>query len=170
MKKNITIAALLFVLSVFSLVAQDNKSVSPTVVGNFEKAFAGASRVRFEPFKNVYRVKFFYNGNSWLAYYQKDGLLISKGRLIKSLDNLPIMVQSGILSAKSKTESKFGVAVIANIYEMMDGTFTEYYLTLENNSVNAVYSISPHGTVTMKSKQKKEAVLPSPVDAIAKKN
>jgi hypothetical protein len=96
--------------------------------------------------------------------------VISRGRLIRSTSQLPVLVQNGVSNAKAALEKKFGAAIILNIYEMMDGNCTDYYVTLDNQKVNSVYAVSPQGSFVRMSRDKKnlpEVVSP---EMIAKKN
>ena len=95
----------MFVLSFSNAAAQDSVKVKTAVKESFEKTFQGASKVRFEPFKGIYRVKFDYLGGHWLAFYQPSGALITKGRLVPSDDHLPIAVQTGLYDAKRRADA-----------------------------------------------------------------
>jgi hypothetical protein len=170
MKKNIIISAVITASSMFGAIAQDAKPINQKVLQSIETAFSGATNLRMEPFKDVVRCKFQHDGNVWLAFYKRDGEVISRGRLIRSISQLPILVQSGVLNAKGDVEKKFGSSIIVSMYEMMEGNFTDYYVTLDNQKIHAVYSVSPQGSVVLKSREKKHLPDALSQDMIAKKN
>jgi hypothetical protein len=170
MKKNIIISAVITASSIFGAIAQDAKPINQKVLQAIETAFDGATNLRMEPFKNVVRCKFQQGGNVWLAFYNPDGQVISRGRLIRSVSQLPILVQSGVLKAKATVEKKFGSAIIVSMYEMMDGDFTDYYVTLDNQKVHTVYAVSPQGSFALKSREKKHVPEVQSQTMIAKKN
>jgi hypothetical protein len=170
MKKNIIISAVITASSIFGAVAQDAKPVNQKVLQAIETTYSGVTNLRIEPFKNVLRCKFQHDGNVWLAFYEKDGHAIARGRLIRSVSQLPILVQNGVLNAKGSLEKKFGLSIIVSMYEMMEDGFLNYYITLDNEKVGAVYSVSPHGSFSLRSRTKKEFVEKQPEEVIAKKN
>ena len=170
MKKTIVISAILCVFSLINAIAQNEKSFNSAVSRSLEGSFRGATNIRMEPFKGSIRCKFSYMGSVWLAFYEKNGTEISRGKLIRSVDQLPTLVQSGTLNAKASLENKFGTVTIVNIYEMMSGSITDYYVTLENQKILAVYSVTPQGTVGLRLKEKKQLAPALATNALAKKD
>ncbi len=170
MKKTIIISTMLCVLSLLNATAQNEKLFNNAVSRSLEGSFRDATNIRMEPFKGLIRCKFSYMGNVWLVFYKKNGAEISRGKLIRSVDQLPILVQSGTLNAKTSLENKFGAVAIVNIYEMISGSITDYYVTLENQKILAVYSVTPQGTVGLRLKEKKQLAPALPTNAIAKRD
>jgi hypothetical protein len=169
MKKNLIIGAVLLVLSFSNAAAQDSVTVKKPVKESFERNFQGASKVRFETFKGIYRVKFDYLGGHWLAFFDPAGTLITKGRLVPSNDHLPIAVQTGLYDAKRRAEQKYGAINVGRIYEMTKQGVTEYFVSMENTSIALSYVISQSGYATVHGKQKRDQDAKSSKGVLARK-
>src|SRR5688572_1137486 len=120
MKKNIFIAIAFVVLFLQQLAAQDSAQVSASVSRGFETSFQGAQHVRWNSLpRKITGVQFHYRGGSWVAYFDPYGKLITSGRRIKSVNDVPLKVQAGFVRAKTRMEKKTGTMEIAIIYEML---------------------------------------------------
>ncbi len=168
MKNKIIIGAVLFVLSLASSTAQDAASVNASVTKSFEKAFQGATKVRWSACpKKISLAQFAFMGKPWLAYYDHDGKLLTSGRRI-TLHELPVRVQSGMLNQKQSFENKYGAVTIANIYEMITGSVTEYYVLLVNHKIRLMIAVRTDGSVVIKSKKKLPISPKAPADVLAR--
>jgi hypothetical protein len=171
MKKNIILGVAFMIMSLHQLAAQDSAQVSPSVSKRFEATFEGAKNVQWEFLpKKVTQARFVYQGSGWLAYFDQEGKLLTSGRRIKSTDDLPLNVQSGLRRAKSRFEKKSGAAQLGLIYEMVQNDITRYYITMESSAIRALFSVNTDGTAMMESKSAITKEPATPKDAIAKKN
>src|SRR5687768_721715 len=94
MKKNMIFGIALLLISLQQLSAQNTAQVSPSVARRFDESFAGASNIHWVSLpKKVTQAQFFYNGASWVAYFDYEANLITSGRRIKSESDLPLKVQ-----------------------------------------------------------------------------
>lgn len=171
MKKNIIFGITLMVLSLQQLAAQDGAQVSPSISKRFEEAFEGARNVHWNSLpKKVTQAQFYYNGGSWLAYFDEGGNIITSGRRIKSVDELPLKVQEGFDRARKRVEKKGGNAQLVLIYEMLNEGTTNYFVTLKNQTALSTFSISQDGIPVLKLQKQNAIINETPKDAIAKKN
>ena len=171
MKKNIVIGAVLFMLSVYNLPAQENISVRPAVSERLEKSFPGATNVKWLALKkDVSQATFHHMGRFSIAYFDRDGNIISSGRKINAIIDLPILVQTGLQDAKSRSEKKFGAVTVGHIYEMVGDEGTQYYVPLENAKVRLMLAISSSGNPVIKSKKFKDEQPRPAKNVLARKN
>ena len=172
MKKNSIFGVAFMIMSLHQLAAQDSAQVSPSVSKQFEETFPGSKNMHwtFLP-KEISEVKFLYDGKSWLAYFDADGNIITSGRRIKAVADLPLRVQSGFERAKSRFEKKSGPSQVGTIYEMVKNDITKYYITLQSAATRALLSVSTDGLAIFESKTPvtKDPVAPKK-DAIARKD
>src|SRR5262245_39015492 len=135
MKKNIILSAALSLICLCSLSAQENQesaTVNASVTRSFEKKFAGATNIKWSNHdKGVSLARFQMGEEVWLAYFSREGTLITSGRKIKSPDALPIKVKESLDKVETRYESKFGSLDHGGIYEMVSDNGTEYYVPLE---------------------------------------
>jgi hypothetical protein len=171
MKKNIIIAAVLMLICLNNLSAQESTQVKASVARNFEEKFLGASNVRWtaEP-KGISLAQFRIENDAWVAYFSPEGNLITSGRKIKSSDQLPIKVKEALNNVESKYESKFGSFQYGGIYEMTSDNGTQYFVPLESQKLSMMVSITDGGSSNILRKDHHD--LPNTPDptAIAKKN
>ena len=172
MKKNSILGVAFMIMSLHQLAAQDAAQVSPSVSKQFEETFPGAKNMQwtFLP-KKLSEVKFLYEGKGWLAYFDADGNIISSGRRIKVVGDLPLRVKAGFERAKERFEKKSGPSQVGTIYEMVKDDITKYYITLQSSAMHALLSVSADGLAIFESKTPvtKDPVVPKK-DAIARKN
>src|SRR6187549_2162034 len=89
MKKNIILAVALAVICLNNMFAQENEKINASVIRNFERKFAGASNVKWQSQpKGISLTQFRFENETWVAYYNAEGQLITSGRMIKSADTL----------------------------------------------------------------------------------
>ncbi|MBL7856999.1 MAG: hypothetical protein JNM57_04865 [Cyclobacteriaceae bacterium] len=153
MKKTLTSAAVLMLLCLNNLVAQDKLHVSSTVSKKFETEFSGATNVRWEKIKGAVIARFNYHGDFNLAYFTESGEIISTGRKIKDVSQLPLSVQKGMANEQARCEKKFGPVALGAVYEMNEGTETYYYVPFQNGEVALMYSISSGGSSSLRRKE-----------------
>ena len=171
MKKNIFFGVA-FIMIALNLAAQDQANVSAAVSKAFTETFPRGERIVWTPLKKgVTQAQFVNGGCPWIAYFDEHADIISSGRRIKSIDLLPLKIQSGLLSQKSKLEKKFGELTIFSVYELLTADATNYFATLQNTVAQFVVSVSTGGYSTVMSEQRlnTKAVV-APKDAIAKKD
>ncbi|MEX2233672.1 MAG: hypothetical protein WD824_16020 [Cyclobacteriaceae bacterium] len=175
MKKNIILGVAFFLMSLQQLAAQNSIQPNASVAKRFEESFEGAKNVQWVSLpKKVTQAQFGYKGGSWLAYFDDAGNLITFGRRVKSINDLPLKVQDGLRRAKSRLEKKSPAFEIAIIYEMMKDEATLYYVTMQNDASRATFSINTDGMAKLENKKSRtvEPKVPkkAPKDAIARKN
>ena len=171
MKKNIILGITLMLLSLQQLTAQENAPVNASVSNSFEKAFEGAKNVHWTSLpKNVSQAQFAYKGSSWLAYFDATGNIITSGRKIKDVNELPLKVQDGFEQARRRAEKKGGSAEIIVMYEMLKDGLTHYLVSMQNESTISTFSIGQDGTAALKLKKPRSMVSEQPKEVIAKKN
>ena len=166
--KKIIILVVFTLISMSTLRGQSKAEPSSAVTDEFNKQFAGATNVRWEKIGNLYSVKFHLQQNFTVAYFDKDGSLIARGRKINE-DQLPMILQEDLLAVKSEREKKSGALSIGNIFEyQQDSDFTQYVTSLENDRESIVVG-TVNGRMTVRNKSKKEpTALTTPRDLIAK--
>lgn len=171
MKKNIIIGVACVIMSLQQLAAQDSLPVNGSVARRFEESFTGARNVQWTSLpKKVSQAQFYYQGGSWIAFFDHAGQLITSGRKIKSTQDLPLKVQAGLNRAKSRMERKAESFQVAIIYEMIKDEVTKYYITMQNPTTTALVSINSEGGSMLESKKVFKPELKTPKDVIAKTN
>lgn len=170
MKNNIIIGAALFIISLSNSTAQDGAIVKPSVSKSFEKTFSGALNAKWTACaKETSLVQFHFMNKPWLAYFDQTGKLITSGRKV-STHELPVIVQTGMLSEKAKTEKKNGAVSVGTIYEMLTDGVTEYYVPFGNSRIQLMIAVRTDGSVVIKSRKKISEDPKSPKEVIARKN
>jgi hypothetical protein len=171
MKKNMIIGAMLWITSLGNLAAQNSPSVSEATVKSFEQAFTGATNVKWLGIeKGIYLASFNHLGNYWIAYYSKEGKMISSGRKVRGVQDLPVLVKESLYRAKKHREEKFGALTLGSIFEMINGDLTVYYVPMQNHRVTFMFEINTAGNIELKRKQMLKAAPNSVKNVIARKN
>lgn len=173
MKKHIIFGIALMLVSLQRLHAQDSVRVSPSVTKSFEQSFAGAKNIFWVALpKQVTQAQFFYQGASWLAYFDMAGKVITCGRRIKTASDLPLKVQDGLRRARTRLEKREGASQIILIYEMMKEESTKYYVSLQTDSNIATFSFGSDGYSILENKKPRTVVPETPAskDVIARKD
>jgi hypothetical protein len=171
MKKNIILAVALAVICLNNLFAQENAKIQASVIQNFDKKFAGAANVKWEPqAKGISLAQFRFENETWVAYYNKEGQLITSGRMIKSTDTLPIKVKESLKNAKDKYQEKFGTLTYSLVYEMTTDKGTEYYIPMANAQVSLLVSLDDAGSSSLRKKAKSNLTVTQDASVIAKGN
>ena len=171
MKKKIIIGVAFMLMSLQQLAAQDSIQVRTSVSRNFEESFEGAKYIQWKSLpKKVTQAQFHYQGRSWIAYYDTNGNLITSGRLIKTIDDLPLQVQTGLRRAKARVEKKSGAFQVSVIFEMLQNETTKYYITMQNGDSFATISVHTNGIAVLESKNARTPEPRTSKDVIARKN
>jgi hypothetical protein len=171
MKKNILFALAVSVICFHNLIAQDSTNLSPSVARSFESDFSGATKVKAQSLpKKITLMQFNLNEGSWIAYYDKEGKLITSGRRIKATERLPLVVQESLDAIRAKYERKFGVITVGAPYEMTKGTTTEYFVPMKNDQIDMLVSIDGFGTSLVHNKHINKPTFEPDKSAVAKKN
>lgn len=173
MKNNIIIGAVLIVISLTNLKAQDNIQASASVLSSFQNSFQGASNVRWSSLpKKITKATFSHLGDSYLAFFSEEGKLIATSRKVRSVDDLPLVIQTGFNQKKASLENKAGTFTIAHVYEMLKDGITKYYITMHNPQSIVFLSVDSYGmaVVTKKTKRTPEIQSLPKKNVIAKKN
>ena len=170
MKKNIILSAALTIICL-NLFAQENATVNAYVTRNFEKEFSGATNVAWSNHgKGISLAQFRLDDESWVAYFNRQGDLITSGRKIKSSDRLPYKVKESLGTMEDKFEAKYGPLDHGAIFEMISAGGTEYFVPLENGQVALMISFTDAGSSKLERKEIRESAVTTPKSVIAKKD
>jgi hypothetical protein len=171
MKKSIIMGMACMIMSLQPLAAQDSLQSNAAVSRSFQENFEGAKNVVWVSLpKSISQAQFYYEGSSWIAFFDYQGKVITSGRRIKSVDHLPLKVKAGLSRTRTRMEKKSGPIEIAHIYEMLEEGATKYFFTLQNSGTVAVISVNSAGTAFTESMKARNLELVTPNDAIARKN
>lgn len=124
MKKSILSVALMLMIGVSSIFANNAEGVNQRVLNSFNKEFSNATEVKWETGKEYVKATFNLNGQVLFAYYTEKGEMLAMTRNILS-SQLPI----NLLNDLKKNYSSYW---ISDLFEMAAGNETSYYITLEN--------------------------------------
>lgn len=171
MKKNIILAVTLAVICLNLGFAQEKANVNAAVIRSFEKKFAGASNVKWESQpKQISFAQFRFENETWLAYYTVEGNLISSGRLLKSINSLPIKVKESLQTLQDDSQAKYGNLVYSLVYEMTTDHSTEYFIPMESQQASLLVSFTEQGASSIRRKVKHDATMVVDKAVIAKRN
>jgi hypothetical protein len=172
MKKNIFLGIVFMLMSLHQLAAQDSLQANLSVARRFAQSFKGAKHVSWISLpKKVSQAQFYFQGGSWLAYFDQEGKLITSGRRIKSLSDLPLKVQDGFRRAKARLERKSPAAFdLSIVFEMLKDETTKYFFTMQNSNTVATFSVNSDGLFIIEQKKPRKVEGAAPKDAIAQKN
>lgn len=170
MKKNILIGVIMVAITLGDLVAQEKATIRPASQKSLESLFQGATNLRWERVKSLDLARFNYQGSAWLAFFDHNGALVTKGRKIQKIDELPVTVYEGMLRAKHKYEKKYGVFTYGVIFELIQGSNTDYFVPMINDKATLNFMVSAQGMVTLKSRSLHEIEPRTTKEVIAKKN
>lgn len=124
MKKRILSLALLLMIGFTSTFANNVEEVNSKAVNAFKRDFAEAKDVKWENGKSFAKATFQLNGQVMFAYYNVSGEMLAITRNIVS-SQLPI----GLFNELKQDYSQFW---ITDLFEMVSGNETNYYVTIEN--------------------------------------
>lgn len=170
MKNKIITAAVIYMICLSNLQAQNAPAVTTSVAKQFDTRFSGASNVQWTKAGQMFMAKFQYQENTWVAYFNADGEIHASGRKINSLDQLPIQVKQGISRVKNSQESKFGSIETSYAVELIEQGITKYYIPMANSNVSFMVGVDNGGNTTIYDKQRKGTPARPEKDLIARRN
>ena len=148
MKRTIFALALSLVLGTASF-ANNDESINERAAQSFKKEFAQAKDVSWQKTGDMIRATFTLNERVLFAYYNQSGDLMAITRNITT-DQLPIALQTLL----RKNYSDYWVS---DLFEMVSGGQTSYYITVENADHKVVLKSEDFGSWSNYRKEKKEA-------------
>ena len=148
MKKTIFALALSLVLGTASF-ANNDESINQRAAESFRKEFAQAKDVSWQKAGDMVRATFTLNERVLFAYYNTSGDLMAITRNITS-DQLPIALQATL-------RKNYGGYWVSDLFEMVSGGQTSYYITVENADHKVVLKSEDFGSWATYSKEKKSA-------------
>ena len=148
MKRTIFALALSLVLGTASF-ANNDESINEKAAQSFKKEFAQAKDVSWQKTGDMIRATFTLNERVLFAYYNQSGDLMAITRNITT-DQLPIALQT--LLRKNYPEYW-----VSDLFEMVSGGQTSYYITVENADHKVVLKSEDFGSWSTYRKEKKEA-------------
>jgi hypothetical protein len=122
-KKTIFMLALSLGIGIASF-ANNDETINQKAEQSFKKEFAQAKDVRWQKSGELVKVTFTWNEKVMFAYYSETGELVAITRNITT-DQLPIT----LLTSLKKVYSEYW---ISDLFEMVSGGLTTYYITVEN--------------------------------------
>lgn len=148
---------ILSVVVVMSLIggkafAGEDEKVNSRAKEAFSKEFPAAEFAKWEEIENgeFYLVRFYYDQQGFVAYYNTQGQMIATARLV-TRESLPLRVSQ--VMKKMHNESD-----ILKIEELtMEGTLS-YFVTVENDAARILLRIYHDGTVHKIKEEKKKSV------------
>jgi hypothetical protein len=151
MKRVILIA--LFAASIYggNVSASEEEKVSRQARETFKREFPSATFAKWEEIDNslVYLVRFVYDNQGFVAYFNEIGAMIASARLVQ-VGSLPFKVGKTI-------REKYNDNEIIKIEELtMDG-ISSYFFTLENEQAKSVIRVYFDGTAQKIQEQKKRS-------------
>ena len=146
MKKALLILAISFGVVSASFA---NESINARAEQSFKKEFAQAKDVKWQRSGDMAKATFTLNERVLFAYYSQEGELVAITRNITT-DQLPIT----LLNSLKKNYSDFW---ITDLFEMVSGGQTSYYITVENADSKVVLKSDDFAEWTGFKKEKKDA-------------
>jgi hypothetical protein len=114
MKSTFLFSAIVVVMSIGQLNAQDSLQLKSFIGRKFENDFFGATEVEWSRAPSHYVVLFKIDGEVWLAFYSEHGELLASGRRLINIRALPLYVQLGVAETKRQLERKSGMVITTN--------------------------------------------------------
>jgi len=148
MKKTIFALAFSLILGSASF-ANNDESNNERASQSFKKEFAQAKDVSWQKSGDMFRATFTLNERVLFAYYNQSGDLMAITRNITT-DQLPIALQTSL--RKNYTEYW-----VSDLFEMVSGGQTSYYITVENADHKVVLKSEDFGSWSTYRKEKKNA-------------
>jgi len=148
MKKTIFALAFSLILGSASF-ANNDESINERASQSFKKEFAQAKDVSWQKTGDMIRATFTLNERVLFAYYNQAGDLMAITRNITT-DQLPIALQTSL--RKNYTEYW-----VSDLFEMVSGGQTSYYITVENADHKVVLKSEDFGSWSTYRKEKKNA-------------
>lgn len=109
-------------------------TVAKKVLDAFQSEFITAKEVEWTTGENYYQARFLYNDRYVHAYYDMDGELLGMSRYLSPLD-LPLGLQNNL-------KKNYAGYWISDLFEVVRGEDTHYYVTIENGDSRIVLQSS----------------------------
>lgn len=148
MKRTIFALALSLVLGTASF-ANNDESINEKAAQSLKKEFAQAKDVSWQKTGDMLRATFTLNEKVLFAYYNQSGDLMAITRNITT-DQLPIALQTML-------RKNYGGYWVSDLFEMVSGGQTSYYVTVENADQKVVLKSEDFGSWSTYRKEKKDA-------------
>ncbi|HYJ38500.1 MAG TPA: hypothetical protein VEV87_07770 [Chitinophagaceae bacterium] len=146
MKKTIFTLALSLILGTASF-ANNDESINQKAVQSFKKEFAQAKEVSWQKAGDLVKATFTLNERVLFAYYNEAGDLMAITRNITT-DLLPIALQTSL-------RKDYAGYWVSDLFEMVTGGQTNYYVTLENADHKIVMKSEDFGNWASYRKERK---------------
>ena len=146
MRKATLVLATVFTL--ISTIASANENVRQDVLNAFKNEFTSASEVTWTIGNTYYQAAFTMNDQKLFAFYTSDGEFMALTRYISS-NQLPLNLNNSL-------KKYFSEKWITDLFEVVKGDGTMYYVTLENADSKIVLQTSGNAnwSVFMKTNKK----------------
>ncbi|MFT3825972.1 MAG: hypothetical protein QM731_18775 [Chitinophagaceae bacterium] len=122
--KRLVLMLAVIMMGIGSTFANNEKEINEKVASSFKNDFANATDVKWEKGKQFVKVTFTQNLQVMFAYYSEEGSLIAVSRNLTT-GQLPLNLLAGF-------KKNYNGYWVSDLFEMVNGTDTAYYLTLEN--------------------------------------
>lgn len=144
------IMTLLAALTVQLAWAGDEERITVMAKRNFEKEFPGAIYVKWEKLErtDVCMVRFVYNDQALLSYFNDDGNMIATIRNVEK-QNLPFRISETLLK-------KYNEYKVLRIEELIMGSDVSYLVALENEKAKLQVRLYISGASSEMKKEKKK--------------
>ena len=146
MKKTIFTLALSLILGTASF-ANNDESINQKAQQSFKKEFAQAKEVSWTKAGEMVKATFTLNERVLFAYYNEAGDLMAITRNITT-DLLPIALQTSL-------RKDYAGYWVSDLFEMVTGGQTNYYVTLENADQKLVMKSEDFGNWSSYRKERK---------------
>jgi hypothetical protein len=147
MKRTIFTLALSLILGTASF-ANNDESINQRAEQSFKKEFAQAKDVSWQKAGDMVKATFTLNERVLFAYYNESGDLIAITRNITP-DQLPITLVTSL-------RKNYAGYWVSDLFEMVSGGQTNYYITVENADHKIVLKSEDFGSWTSYRKEKKD--------------
>ena len=147
MKRTIFTLALSLILGTASF-ANNDESINQRAEQSFKKEFAQAKDVSWQKAGEMVKATFTLNERVLFAYYNESGDLIAITRNITT-DQLPITLVTSL-------RKNYAGYWVSDLFEMVSGGQTNYYITVENADHKIVLKSEDFGSWTSYRKEKKD--------------
>jgi len=124
MKTRIILCALVMIIGISSVRANEVGNVNEKALTSFQKDFRHATDVNWQSTPKFLKVSFTLNGQVYMAYYNEDGDRLAIARNITS-NELPMGLQADL-------KDSYPGFWISDLFEIHGKEEAAYYVTIEN--------------------------------------
>lgn len=144
MKRIIMTLSVLVTIGLTAVTANESTNIDPRILSAFQKEFSFAKNVKWDTSGEFVTVRFSLNNQGLLAWYNRDGELMSVARNILYMQ-LP-------LSVIQTLEEKYKDAAIYGIVEVTKNNNTEYFMNADTKERKLLLRATTFGDVTVEKK------------------